>query len=293
MSIYQNRIVRHLFVLFTLLGSHQLLAGGGWTHPKGKGFFKISQWWVIANKHYTSTGTVTGNPTMGNFNTSLYGEYGLTDRLNAQLYFPFFSRAFNNTQVFSNQAPPEPGRAVNTIGDTDIGLKYALVMNKPIVLAGYFWLGLPTGKGSDGDNIPVLLTGDGEFNQMVGLVGSTSQSFGSWVNAYTSVDVAYNNRTNGFSDEFRLNFELGAVIKNKLILAYKLRWLKPLKETGSTQVTGSSIFSNNVEYVGYAYEAAYNITQKLGLSFAYGAVYSAKLIFANPSYEVGVYFNLR
>jgi len=270
-------------------------AGGGWVHTKGKGYFKIGQWWVIADKHYTDTGQTDPNITMGTFNTSFYGEYGISDRLNAQIFFPFFSRSFHNETVSLGTGEVDiEGRAVNSIGDTDIGLKYGLIVGKPIVLSAHFWLGLPLGKNdfdpNDANTIP-LLTGDGEFNQIVGLTASTAKSFGT-VDAFTSLGVEFNNRTNGFSDETRVNFEVGTVIKEKLILVYKLRWLNSLKNGDSNVENGASIFSNNSEYLGYTYEIAYNITKQLGATFNYGAVYSANLIFANPSYEVGIYFNL-
>ncbi|WP_420581423.1 hypothetical protein [Reichenbachiella sp.] len=275
--------------------ANQLMAGGGWVHAKGKGYFKIGQWWVIADKHYTDTGETDPNVTMGTFNTSFYGEYGITDRLNAQIYFPFFSRSFHNEVVSGTTGEVIiPGRAINSIGDTDIGLKYGLIVGKPVVLSAHLWLGLPLGKSdfdpNDMNTVP-LLTGDGEFNQILGLTASTSKTYGK-VNVFVSLGAEFNNRTNGFSDETRVNAELGAVIKEKLILIYKLRWLNSLKNGTSTVENGASIFSNNAEYLGYTYELAYNITKSFGATFNYGAVYSAKLIFASPAYEVGVYFKL-
>lgn len=287
-----KNLVAILCLVFT---SQQSFAGGGWVHNKGKGYFKLGQWWVITDKHYTSSGETDPNITMGTFNTSLYGEYGITDRLNAQIFFPFFSRSFHNEVVSGTTGSSNiPSRAVNSIGDTDIGLKYGLITGKPVVLSAHLWLGLPLGKSdfdSNSTDVVPLLTGDGEFNQIVGLTASTARSFGN-INAFTSLGFEFNNRTNGFSDETRVNFEVGAVIKDKLILAYKLRWLNSLQNGDSSIENGASLFSNNVEYVGYTYEVAYNLTKKVGVTANYSAVYSAKLIFANPSYSFGVYFNL-
>ncbi|UXX78974.1 hypothetical protein N7E81_16595 [Reichenbachiella carrageenanivorans] len=284
-----------ILALVLISGTQAAEAGGGWVHAKGKGYFKISQWWVVADQHYTSTGGVDPNVTMGTFNTSIYGEYGISDRLNAQIYFPFFSRSFNNEVVSKGTGEVTiKGDAVNSIGDTNIGVKYGLIVDKPIVLSAHIWLGLPLGKSDydrNDDNVVPLLTGDGEFNQIVGLTASTAKTFGG-VNVFASLGAEFNNRTNGYSDEIRVNFELGAVLKEKLILVYKLRWLNSLRNGDSNFEDGASLFSNNAEYVGYTYEIAYNLTDKIGLSANYGAVYSAKLIFASPSYEVGVYLNL-
>lgn len=271
------------------------LAGGGWVHHKGRGYFKISQWWVVADKHYTDTGDTDPNITMGTFNTSLYGEYGITDRLNVQAYIPFFSRSYHNEVVSGTTGSLSiAGNAVNSFGDTNIGLKYGLLTDKPIVLSAHMWLGLPFGKNDYDPNdtaVVPLLTGDGEFNQIIGLTASTSKALGK-INAFTSLGVEFNNRTNGFSDETRVNFELGAVFIEKLILVYKLQWLNSLQNGDSNVENGASIFSNNAEFLAYTYEIAYNVTDKIGITFNYGSVYSAKLIFASPSYSAGVYFNL-
>jgi len=86
--------MKNIFILFSfLLFSISLQAGGGWTQPKDKGYIKISEWWIIANQHFTDQGRIDPNLTNGLFNTNIYAEYGLTDRLTAIVYFPFFSRA--------------------------------------------------------------------------------------------------------------------------------------------------------------------------------------------------------
>ncbi|MEO9966546.1 MAG: hypothetical protein ABJF11_12190 [Reichenbachiella sp.] len=282
-------------MLCAILSTTQSYAGGGWVHAKGKGYFKIGQWWVIADKHYIDDGSTDPNTTIGTFNTSFYGEYGLSDKWDVNLYFPFFSRSFNNEEVsLATGQVDREGRAVNSIGDMDIGIKYGLIQNKPIVLSAHLWLGLPTGKSDvdldDNSKVP-LLTGDGEFNQRVGLTASTARSFGKF-NTFVSLGLEFNNRTNGFSDETRVNFELGAVINEKLILAYKLQWLNSLNNGNASIENGASIFSNNAEYVGYTYEIAYNLTDRVGLTANYSSVYSAKLILASPAYSFGVYFNL-
>jgi len=92
--------MKNIVVLFSFLFlSISLQAGGGWTQPKGKGYIKISEWWLIANEHFTDQGRVDPNLTNGLFNTNIYAEYGLTDRLTAIVYFPFFSRSYLNNEV--------------------------------------------------------------------------------------------------------------------------------------------------------------------------------------------------
>lgn len=278
-----------LFLVFTFKAQ----AGGGWVHTKGKGFFKLSGWWISANNYYNLDGSsVSASGNFSYYNVNAYGEYGLTDKLEVQVYFPFLSQAKHGDIAGGSTIS---GRSIASVGDADIGIKYGFIQNKPIVVSGHLILGLPLGKNeidpnAGFTNVP-LSTGDGEFNQMIGLTASTSKSFGS-VNGYTSLGFEFNNRTNGYSDETRLNFEVGAVIKEKLILAYKLRLLNSLKNGNKDLEFGASLFSNNTEYLAYTYEIAYNVTDKIGLTFNYAAVYNAKLILAAPTYSVGTYVNL-
>ncbi|MCI5084067.1 MAG: hypothetical protein MRY78_20375, partial [Saprospiraceae bacterium] len=192
-----------LFLLVLMATSFDSYAGGGWPQPKGKGFFKLSEWWLISDQHFTDVGLLDPNVTQGIFTTSLYAEYGFTDRLTGILYFPFFSRTyFNNIVSATTGEILSAGEAINGIADTDISLKYGLVINRSVVLSATLTLGLPFGE-SQGGTAGNLQLGDGEFNQMLRLDASTSFKLGEKIDAYTSIYTGYNNRTNGFSDEWR------------------------------------------------------------------------------------------
>lgn len=289
-----NKFKQALIFLFILPFLAQ--AGGGWPKEKGTAYYKVSQWWVVAAKHYTSSGGVDPNVKTGIFNTSFYGEYGITDRITGIVYFPFFSRTFRNEQVSgTNGMVISPGESVNSIGDTDIAVKYGI--SKPgskFAFAGTLLLGLPLGK-NDGGSDGSLQTGDGEFNQMIRFDLSKSFSIGK-VNAYANIYSAFNNRTENFSDEFRAGGEVGgSFLKNKLWGIFRLDMVESLQNglTSAEGSNGATIFANNTEFVAYTYEVAYYATKKLGFSASYGGAFSARLIFASPSYSVGVFLDLK
>ncbi|MEP5614283.1 MAG: hypothetical protein ABJP45_18675 [Cyclobacteriaceae bacterium] len=271
-------------------------AGGGWPKKKGTGYYKLTEWWVVADKHYTSNGGTDSNVTTGIFNTSFYAEYGITDKLTGILYFPFFSRTFQNDVVSATTGlVTTEGQALNSIGDTDVGVKYGI--SKPgsfFAFAGSVILGIPLGNNAGGRD-GSLQTGDGEFNQMIQFDLSKSASFGK-ISAYANVYAGLNNRTNDFSDEFRFGGEIGAsFLKNKLWLIYRINVLESF-QNGLTSADGSSgttIFANNTEFASYSYEGAFYITDKLGISASYASVFSGKIIFANPAYSVGVFLDLK
>lgn len=289
-TMFKNIIFSISFLFFSV----SMMAGGGWPQPKGNGFFKLSQWWVIGTQHFTDTGLIDPNVTNGIFNTSLYAEYGFTNRLTGIVYFPFYSRAyFNNTVSATTGEIIVPGESIGSIGDTDIGLQYGLITNKPVVLSASLILGLPLGNASGGTT-GTLQTGDGEFNQLLKLDAGTGFKIGQ-LNAYATAYAGYNNRSKGFSDEFRYGIEGGATFWNNRITAIaRLIGVKSLNNGTLNEIPNStSIFANNSEHFSFSPEIAYNINDKWGVSAGFGKALTGKVIFANTSYMAGVYYKLK
>jgi len=279
-----------LIITIITLGSNLLVhAGDGWPQPKGSGYFKLSQYWVIADSHYTNTGQVDPNATRGTFVTSIYGEYGFTDRLTGIVYFPFFVRALQYEQVSGTTGDViQEGDAINSVGDTQLTLKYGLVQNDKIAISGSFSLGLPFGT-NDGGKDGSLQTGTGEWNQMIRLDISKSFRIGKTY-PFASLYTAYNNRTNGFSDEFRYGGKVGLTV-DKLSMVLNLNVVNSTKNGDPNfNSEGTGLYSNNAEYIGITPEIGFKVTDNWGITASYGSAANGKLIFANPAYSVGIFF---
>lgn len=277
---------RYNLVGLLVLISFASWAGGGWPQPKGKGYFKLAQNWIVSPFFYNPAGKVIDITTTSIFTTSLYGEYGFTNRLTGIAYFPFFVRAtFNQVQyIQTNQF--FPGDDFQSIGDTDIGLKYGLITDKPFVVSATILLGLPIGSTSGG-NSKILQTGDGEFNQLVRI--DVSHSFYPKP-VYASAYVGFNNRTNGFSDEFRWGAEVGLTLK-KFIPILKLNVVQSFFNGEGTAIQ-NGIFNNNTEYFSPTLELNYQATEKWGISGSGGFAFGARNILAAPNWSMGVYVKL-
>lgn len=269
-----------LITLFILVGT--AMAGGGWTKKKGTGYYKVSHWWVNAAKEYTFDGNTQTSPKEGIFNTSIFAEYGITDRFTGIINLPF-SKSANNLESISG------------IGDTDIAFKYRITKpESKFVLASTLLFGLPLGEDSGGSN-GTLQTGDGEFNQLIRLDLSRSTPLGK-VNAYANVYAGYNNRTNGFSDEARFGAEVGAgFLDSRVWTILRIDGIESFQngDESTAASDGATVFANNTEYIATTYEIAGYITDKIGVTAAYGSVLSASLIFASPSYSLGVFLDLK
>ena len=283
------RVLLSLLLLVTL--STAASAAGPWPRAKGSAYLKLYEFWLRFDEHYTSTGELDPNATLGLYNTALYAEYGLTDRLTAVVNLPFYSRSTINNQVSGTRGNVLlPGEAIGGLGDTDVALRYALTRpGAAWPVAAALTLGLPLGEEAGGEQAN-LQTGDGEFNQMLTLSAGRSVTD----DLYVSAAVGVNNRTGGFSDEFRYQLEAGyGALDRRLWLIGRLTGSESFQngETAAT-FTSTSVFSNNAEYLSLGGEVNVYVTPKFGLSAGVATALAGRVIAAAPAYTAGVFLDL-
>ncbi len=258
----------------------------GWPQPKRGGYFKLGQNAIISDAFYSPSGDITTIRTNSLFTTSLYGEYGLTDRLTAQVYVPFFVSSTLAEVRFRQSGRVEPSERLDAVGDTDVGFKYGLVVNKPLVLTASVVLGLPLGETSGGAS-GILQTGDGEFNQLLRV--DVSHSFYPRP-FYASAYMGINNRTRGFSDEARWGAEVGYT-SSRFMAIVKVNVVESFFN-GNENVASNGVFSNNTEYVSPTLEWAYRVNETMGITLSAGYAFSGRNILASPNYGVGLFYKL-
>jgi protein XagA len=278
--------MKRLIIVGMLFLSLPGYSGGGWPQPRRGGYFKLSQNYIGASNFFAPDGSLVEITTIQLFTTSLYGEYGFTDRLTGLIYFPFFVRNTLNEIQYNQSGNTVPGDALQSVGDTDIAIKYGLIVNKPVVVSATLILGLPLGIPAGGTS-QILQTGDGEFNQMLKIDASHSfypKPF------YVSAYAAFNNRTNDFSDEVRFGAEVGFTLK-KFIPILKLNVVQSLYN-GDAEEAQNGIFSNNTEYISPTLELNYQLSEQWGVSGSGGFAFAAKNILAAPNWGIGLYLKL-
>lgn len=278
--------MKRILAIVFFFTTSMLYAGGGWPQPHRGGYFKLSQNYIRSSYFFGPDGSIVEITTVQLFTTSIYGEYGFTKRLTGICYFPFFVRNTLNETVYNQSGQVIPGDEFQSIGDTDIALKYALVVDKPVVVSAAILFGLPLGKSSGGAG-QILQTGDGEFNQMIRV--DASGSFHPKP-IYVSAYIAFNNRTRNFSDEIRFGGEVGLTLK-KFIPIIKFNVVQSLYN-GNAEEVQNGIFSNNTEYVSPTIELNYQLSEKVGISGSGGFAFSGKNILASPNWGLGVYMKL-
>ncbi|MBK7939052.1 MAG: hypothetical protein IPJ82_19135 [Lewinellaceae bacterium] len=219
---------------------------------------------------------------LGNYTTSFYGEYGLSNRVTLVAYVPFLVRNTVNEGVGALSGELlQPGLENTAFGDADLGVRVGLLRKGGFVLSGALTLGIPSG---DFKNTDLLYTGDGEFNQL--LKAEWGYGAARW---YATGYVGVNNRSKGFSEEFRYHAEAGYwLLKNKLLASVKLAGVESFNN-GDPSQAGNGLFANNVEYTSPQFSLSYEHRQKWGISALVAGAFNGRNALAAPALSLGVY----
>jgi len=278
-------IIKVLFILTFISITSLSFGQSAWSKKQGQGFIKLAQTSIVSDKFFDAEGNLQSITTTGVYISSLYAEYGISDKLTGVVYFPFFFRNTLNEQFLINSGATIAGDDLNSVGDSFIGASYALKQDGPLVFNVSVILGLPIGETSGGDT-QLLQSGDGEFNQLVKF--NTGYSFYP-LPIYATASIGFNNRTEDFSDEFHLSFEVGYTFKERLNIAMKFYNLTSF-ENGDAATAQNGIFANNTEYFAFGPEVSYTFKNNLGFSASAQGAFSGQNILASPSYSFGAYY---
>ncbi len=284
----KNNRIALIACLFISLFSDSAFANG-WPRQKGTGFYKLDFSFIRARSYYGPDGNIydiNGAGTLlGNYTTAFYGEYGLSNKLTAVAYVPFLVHNTVNEGVGAITGEVlQPGLENTAFGDVDLGIRYGLLKKGPWVLSGSLWLGIPSG---DYTNPDLLYTGDGEWNQQLRIEWGYGAA--RW---YATGYAGVNNRTKGFSEEFRYHAEAGYwLIKNTLLASVKLAGIESFNN-GDPSGTTNGLFANNVEYFSPQFGLAWEQNNKWGISALIAGALNGRNALASPSVSVGVYRKL-
>lgn len=291
-GFFTNSLVMKYFsaiLILTFIGM-SAFAQSGWTRKKNTYFIKTSVNLFSSSDYYNPNGEKLKTTRFRQQSLTLYGEYGISDRLTAIIHFPALKlNSFENTEIAAG------------IGDLKAELKYALLQkNIPLTIA--VAPEFPTGsknnyaqnKFSSIDRIN-LPTGDGEFNVWTTL--AASHSFYP-VSAYVSASTAYNYRTqyNGFKfrDQLKFNFEAGYKLLDKIWLNGTLSAQTSIgKSAGVTEF----IRGEGTEFTAIGLGAAYEFVKHWSVSlqtWGYSDfIFYRKNIYSAPTYSIGVFYEIK
>lgn len=282
----RRRIVAIAGVVLALSGlSGGAARAGAWIQEPRHGFFKFSWRIIRADRFADPGGFQTGIPTVGDYTSAFYGEYGLNGRLTAIAYAPYLERITLN-RIVSQPGGQQvtPGDSNTAIGDWDLGVRIGLRTGKPTVVSAGVVLGVPLGDSRQPSG---LLTGDGELNQLVTL--QVGHSFYP-APVYVGGEVGFNNRTRGFSDEYRYAAEVGITFGRRFTVILRARGVEPLRNGDSSVGGPIGLFSNDQRYLLYGPEFIYAFRESFGVTAGIEGARREQNILAATAYTVGFFF---
>ena len=280
-----KKSIVYFCLLFLFLSSANQVTAGAWTQKRGQGFYKLSFRLIRADQFYEPTGNKIDIPTLSDYTTTFYGEYGLTARLTLVANVPMFKRVTLNKQVGSNSGFVFfEGDSKSGVADSEVGARFGLLRGGSSVLSAEILFGLPIGDDSQTNG---LLTGDGEFNQLI------KAQFGHSFYPkplYFSAEFGFNNRTQGYSDEWQYAAEIGYTFSNKFLVSFKLRGVESRKNGNDTVVGGmGGLFANNQSYLSYGPEVSYIINETFGISAGIESATRAENVLSASAFSFGVF----
>ena len=277
-----------LFLLLLFIGTS---VHAQWAQEKGKGYYKVGVWWLEADEHYTNVGAIDPNATRGLFISSFFGRYGLNENLTVVGYIPH-TRVYQNSQVFSSGRATISGEEFSSLGDSNLGLEYQWYRKRGWAISTSLTLGLPTGNSSGGSD-GSYQTGDGEFNQIVRL--HFGRSYRLWQHRfYAKANFGINQRSKGFSDEFRAGVETGTkILAQKVLVLGRVNLIESFQNgTLDASTSNGSIFANNVEVINLGSELIFDLYKNWRFSLSASYPVRGRVIYRAPALSTGLSLQL-
>ena len=180
-------------ILLTSLVSTFSFAQSPWTKDKGKVYVQLGFSGIFYNQAEINGKKVALNANYTDITLQVYNEYGITNKLEAQLILPYKSVSFEATSSTAS-------KSFSGIGNITLGLKYKLYDNKWKVSSGLLY----SPKTGQFDNASGLSTG---FNASTIVayvsVGSSKEKW------YYFGNIGYGYMNNDYSDYFKFTAEVG------------------------------------------------------------------------------------
>lgn len=271
-----------LFLSSTLLAA-------GWTKKKGEGYFKLGFQAINTNQFYNPNGNRVRITRLGDYTMSLYAEYGVENWITLTGYIPFYHVATLDKVVGRPSGVTYfGGDRASGFADPIVGVRISLFSQSQTVLSLGVGFGIPVG---DFQQPSGLLSGDGEFNQRVTVeIGHSFHPLPMYAVGY----IGFNNRTQGFSDEFLYAVQAGYTFAKYIAVSGSLRGVASFRNGDPLFVGGTNgLYANNQSFLEYGGEVSYTIGDDYGISLGIFSAAFGRNVLAAPKFTAGVSYIMR
>ena len=265
--------------LFLFVLSNFANAQGPWTREKNKAYLQLG----LTNLSYDLQRLNDKNIDLGrdysDITTQIYSEYGITNKLEAQLVLPFKIVSYKN-QIGNGS------NNLSGIGNVTLGLKYKLYDNKWKISSGLQFVANSITKNSSKG-----LTTGFNANAFLPYIAAGSSS-GKW---YYFANVGYGYMDNDYSDFMKITAEVGYNVINKghIMLVLDNRILASKENAFLNDSNQWPSYIDRQEYNAVGLKLNYElIKDKFGANFAGIGAFNFNYAPAAPTLNFGVYAKL-
>jgi protein XagA len=282
--------MRRILILFPFLFLFPAIVFGQSFHVNqpGTGRVRLGVSGRLSNSYFDSNKDKIKIRTNGLYISYLSGEYAISKRLDVFIDFPYLVTTTINNIKYRQSGNVDEGDALSSLGDFGLGTKLRIPVGTSFTVAPYLMLSFPFGKKQDVGTETDLQTGDGEFNQILGVEVRYKIEKR---NIELLTFGAINNRTEHYSDEIRFGAQAGYSWK-KINLKISLDVIESLFND-TAPVSLNSIFSNHLEVVSPGVTTAYNIRNNFWVYGSYSFVAYGRNILDAPAIGLGVEYRFR
>jgi hypothetical protein len=265
-------------LLFILVVTSQVsFSQSPWTKEKGKSYVQLGFSGLFYDLYADENGKKQElNGTVSDITIQAYAEYGLTNKLTANLIVPYKTISFENN--LSNQAQSHSG-----IGNISVGLKYKLSDKNWKMSSGVLF----TANSISKNETNFLATGFNSSTILPYFTIGTSKN--KW---YYYGNLGYGYMNNDYSDFFRFNGEIGyeAIPKGHIIFAVETKNILSEEDAFDNDVYSNLSNSDRQNYNAFGIKLNYEIKKdKFGINFAGFGAFDNKNAPLAPTLNLGVY----
>ncbi len=268
-------------ILLFLIVSQSILAQGPWTREKNTAYVQIGATSLQYDKQKFDGKQSDLLIDISDVTTQLYSEYGITNKLEAQLIVPFkfVSKTGKKAGFF-------PDSSLSGLGNVTLGLKYKLFDSDWKISGGLQY----TANSISKDAAKGLSTGF-NANTILPYVSAGSSS-GKW---YYFGNLGYGYMDNQYSDFLKLGAEIGynVIQKGHLMLVLDNRIIVSKEDAFTKDNFQWNSYLDRQSYSAVGLKFNYEFTKdKFGANFAALGAFALDNAPAAPTLNFGVYAKL-
>ncbi len=275
--------MKNILIIISIITLSFPSFGQGWNQKKGEGYFQLNELILTSSEYYNGTVKTMTPGTYNTLTTSLYGEYGLTDKFMLIGYIPFVSNSYEDKMTMGGI---DAKQSKTGLGEVEIGAAYGIITDKNFVMNVYANASFPI--DSKATSLGVRIS-DSEPTQKLRLAWGYGGFYPIYMNGYFGIE----NRTNGFSDSFVQSWAIGYKIKEKFIIAAKYFSQHSFFNGKADEAYLFNMYANNQEYWAVGPEFIYEHKEKYGYYIGFRGGSMARNIIASSSVKFGFYYKLK